>query len=311
MNVYAMKAYHHNFDVFHFHQQPLFKDWFNEHIDNEIINEPTENANDSVVIVSEENEFQVAPEHLLLLSDNTAIFNRFKFNHNLHLPSPYCRCKIVFGNDDHNISTNETIIYPDDAYAKSKIAQLAKIKIGFAILSEPFTTLTNLSLTFPNIQWHNDPQWTKISEAGIGEREIRNVWCQDGNRKVNELYCAHLPNKPASVQGIRLDVAWIEVNASRPQTPQMSEILMLNPKSMKVDFADYEEMVDELRDESEIKAEYERWISALIVVLLSMLCGFPCLWVWRRVFHGDTMYQIEFDAAFEDEQQYRQRSNYM
>merc|ERR1712154_252003 len=92
MNTYSMKAFHHKFDIFEFHEEPIFDDWFEKHIKRNTINE-------------EEQDFKLSPEHLLLLSNNVTIFNRFKFNHNLHLPSPFCKWKIKFGNNDHNKST--------------------------------------------------------------------------------------------------------------------------------------------------------------------------------------------------------------
>jgi len=62
-----MIAFHHKFNVDEFHQTSNFTKWFTSHVEGKTINEDGEKT------------FNVAPEHMLLFSENTAIFNGFKF----------------------------------------------------------------------------------------------------------------------------------------------------------------------------------------------------------------------------------------
>eukprot|EP01083_Nonionella_stella_P173948 601654_1 len=174
MNTYSMRAYHHKFDVFEFHEEARFNDWFAAHVAN------------NTDVGSE--EVHVSPQHLLLLSHNVAIFNRFKFNHDLHFPSPFCQYKIHF---NHSIQE-----------------QLHAIKIGFVIVADqtPNEFKPNMTELYPNVQWKHDSQWKTINVSNGGTRQFRNVWCQNTMSgvtvTVQDMFCAHLPFKPISVKGV-------------------------------------------------------------------------------------------------------------
>jgi len=141
MNTYEMTAFHHKFNVDEFHQTPKFTKWFKNHVKGKTINEDGEKT------------FNVAPEHMLLLSDNTAIFNRFKFNKNLHLPSPFCQWTIEFNHDDHNPNTtaNESA---HASYGSEKLKQVRHIKIGFFVVADPIPEEFQINLTeqYPDLQ---------------------------------------------------------------------------------------------------------------------------------------------------------------
>ena len=127
------------------------------------------------------------------------------------------------------------------------------------------------------------------------------------------MFCAHLPIKPMSLESLIYEHKWIEVNSSRPKTPNADIIPMMNPNSIKLNEINdgYTEIIDEMKDEATIKAQYSRWIAVLLVSLIIMIIGFPLLCIWRKLFHGDHMYQIQFDGAFEHEQKHRQRLRYL
>ena len=88
---------------------------------------------------------------MLLLSDNTAIFNRFKFNKNLHLPSPFCRWTIEFNHDDHNTNTSAT---ESAMYGSDKMKEVKHIKVGFVVVADPVPEefQTNLADLYPDLQ---------------------------------------------------------------------------------------------------------------------------------------------------------------
>ena len=294
MNTYEMTAFHHRFDVFEFHEATAFSEWFESHVSETTINE------------GEEVRFQVAPEHMLLLSDGTAIFNRFKFNYNLHLPPPFCRWTIAFGHDDHNTSTNSSVSYGSD-----QMKAVKHIRLGFVVVADPVPEeyRKNLTKLFPELQWKTG-DWLTTTDDTNSTMEYRDVWCGKGNVVVQDMFCAHLEERP---EGLKVDytVEWMWGDPNRPETPNERDIPMVNADRVKFSTEVYAEILEAERDGAEVKAAKARFISAMVILMIGLVVGAPLLWMWRWKIHGDQMYRVQVDAFLEEELKSRPGNQYM
>jgi len=63
-----------------------------------------------------------------------------------------------------------------------------------------------------------------------------------------------------------------------------------------------------MKQKSEEKAKF---ISSLVFSLIGLVVGFPLLWIWRRVAHGDRVWTVEVDTFVEEQRKRRRRNQYI
>ena len=124
------------------------------------------------------------------------------------------------------------------------------------------------------------------------------------------MWCAHLEHRPEGLQ-VNHEVEKIWGDPNRPESPDKKDVPVVNPDRVKYSQEVYEEILETVEDEAKIKREKAKLISAMFFLLIGLVVGFPLLWIWRRVAHGDRVWRVEVDAFVEEEMKLRRKNEYI